>query len=333
MQMKALTLTAPKTLEIIDKPKPKPGDGELLIQIKAAALNHRDQWIREGKYPGIREGVTLGSDGAGVVVEAGSPNVAHWVDQEVVINPNRNWGTDPEVQSSQYNILGMPTDGTLAEYIVVPANRVANKPAHLSFAAAASLPLGGLTAYRAVFTQGRVEKGQKVLVNGIGGGVAQFAFLFAKAVGAEVYVTSGSEEKRRHFLDLGAKGAYSYREDGWHKSAAKETGGVDVIIDSAGGDALNGLLDVLNPGGRLIFYGATKGVPANLNLHKIFWKQICLQGSTMGNDQEFEAMLKLVEQHDLKPVMEHPVAFQDALQAFDRMKDGKQLGKLVISFT
>jgi zinc-binding alcohol dehydrogenase/oxidoreductase len=328
--MKALVLTAPNKLEIIEKPKPHPVSGEVLIEMKAAALNHRDQWIREGKYPGIRQGVTLGSDGAGIVVEAGSPEEAHWVGQEVVINPNRSWGTDQSAQSSQYNILGMPADGTFAEYLVVPVDRLAHKPAHLSFAAAASLPLAGLTAYRAVVRQGGIEKGSKVLVNGIGGGVAQFAFVFAQALGAQVWVSSGNEEKRNYFLKLGAAGVFDYRQEDWHKEAAKASGGVDVVIDSAGGEGLNGLLDILNPAGRLVFYGATAGIPKALNLHKIFWKQLRLQGTTMGNDEEFAEMLALVEKYDLKPVMEHPLPFNRILEALDRMRDGKQLGKLVV---
>lgn len=329
--MKALVLTQANTIEIIEKAKPVPNAGEVLVRLKAAALNHRDQWIREGKYPGIQTGVTLGSDGAGVVESAGDPAHKDWIGKEVLINPNKNWGENPAVQSPEYNILGMPVDGTFAEYIAVATDRLEAKPIYMSWAEAASVPLGGLTAYRSLFTHGLVQQGMKVLINGIGGGVAQWAFLFAKAAGAEVWVTSSSEDKIQQVSDRGARGGYNYKDDKWAKGARKETGGFDVIIDSAGGNALNQLLDVVKPGGSIVFYGATTGVPESLSLRKIFWNQIRLQGSTMGNDQEFSDMVSFVEKQQLRPIMEEPIAFEHIIKAFDMMKAGEQFGKLVVN--
>jgi zinc-binding alcohol dehydrogenase/oxidoreductase len=319
--MKALVLTQPKTLELIEKPKPEPKAGEALVRIKAAALNHRDQWIREGLYPGIAPGVTLGSDGAGLVEAVGGQQGSEWVGREVILNPNRNWGPNPAAQAADYSILGMPSDGTFAEWVVLPLDRLHPKPGHLNWAEAAAVPLGGLTAYRAVFTQGGVQQGQNVLINGIGGGVAQWAFLFALAAGAAVWVSSSSAEKIEAAVQQGAKGGFDYRQEGWAKGAKGAMGGFDVIIDSAGGNALNQLLDAIKPGGTLVIYGATTGVPDKLNLRKIFWAQVRLQGSTMGNDQEFAQMVAFIEKHGIRPIMEAPMPFSQILKALDMMKE------------
>lgn len=330
--MKALVLTQPQLIQIIDKPKPAPKAGEVLVRLKAAALNHRDQWIREGKYPGIQTGVTLGSDGAGIVETLGDGVAEQWLKKEVIINPNRNWGPDPAVQAADYNILGMPADGTLAEYICVPADRLQPRPEHLNWTEAAAVPLGGLTAYRAVFTHGQVKEGMKVLINGIGGGVAQWAFLFALAAGAQVWVTSSAAAKLQQTVGKGARGGFNYREENWAREAKTTTGGFDLVIDSAGGNALNNLLDVVKPGGKIVFYGATTGVPESLNLRKIFWAQIRLQGSTMGNDDEFAQMAAFITKHQIKPITEEPMPFEDTISAFDMMQAGKQFGKLVVVF-
>ena len=328
--MKALTLTDSGKIAITDKEKPQPQQGEVLVRLKAAALNHRDQWIREGKYPGIQAGVTLGSDGAGIVEAAADKAGQEWIGKQVIINPNLNWGDNPAVQSADYTILGMPVDGTFADYICVKADRLAEKPEHLTTAQAAALPLGGLTAYRAVFTNGALKKGEKVLISGIGGGVAQFAFQFALAAGADVWVTSGSDEKLSFAVEQGAMGGFNYKEEDWQKKAKNVSDGFNLVIDSAGGDQLNKLIDALAPAGRLVFYGATTGIPSGLNLRKIFWNQLRLQGSTMGNDQEFQEMVQFVEKYKLDPIMKEPFPFDHILEAFDTMKEGRQFGKLVV---
>lgn len=328
--MKALVLTKPNTIEIIEKPKPAPQAGQALVRIKAAALNHRDQWIRIGKYAGIQEGVTLGSDGAGIVEAVADEDHQEWVGREVIINPNINWGPDPAAQASDYSILGMPVDGTFAEYIAVPLDRLHPKPSHMSWAEAAAVPLGGLTAYRALFTHGGLAKNKKVLINGIGGGVAQWVFQFALAAGARVWVTSSSPQKLQQMQERGAAGGFNYRHESWTEQAKEAAGGFELIIDSAGGNSLNNLLNVAAPGGSIVFYGATTGIPENLNLRKIFWNQLRLQGSTMGNDQEFADMVAYIEKQQMKPVMEEPLAFRHIIQAFDRMEEGSQFGKLCV---
>lgn len=328
--MKALVLSAPNKIEIIDKERPKVGKGEVLVKVKAASLNHRDQWCREGKYPGIRYGATLGSDGSGIVEEVGDKSDNKWLNKEVVINPNISWGPDPAVQSPQYNILGMPEDGTFAEYVLVKTDRLHLKPEFLSFSSAAAFPLGGLTAYRAVFTHGKIKPHHNVLISGVGGGVAQFAFLFCMARGGNVYVTSSKTENFDQTEKLGAKGGFNYKNSDWVKVALHETGGFDLIIDSAGGDSLNDFIKLAKPGGKIVFYGATTGLPRNLNLHKIFWNQLTLQGSTMGNDAEFAEMLSFVAQHKIEPIIDSVRPFNEIITAFDEMRDGKQSGKLVV---
>lgn len=330
--MKALVLTGnkPDPISIQEMTLPALQAGEVRVRVLAAALNRRDQWIRVGKYPGIKEGTILGSDGCGIVEQVGDSSLEHWLGKEVVINPNIGWGPDPMVQAADYHILGMPTHGTFAEYVQVKADRLHEKPAHLSAEEAAAMPLGGLTAFRAVFTHGGLHGGKDILVTGIGGGVSQFAFQYGIAVGAGVYVTSGDDEKLAKAQELGVHKGFNYREEGWTKAAAKERGGFDVIVDSAGGKQFGDLVKMLKPGGVLVFYGASNGLPEGIDLFRMFWNQSRIQGSTMGNDREFEDMLTFASAQTLRPIIDSVTPFADAVSAFDKMAQGKQFGKLVL---
>jgi len=328
--MKALVLTAPGKVELKDIEKPKPKSGEALVRVQAASLNKRDQFIREGKYPNIQLNCVLGSDGCGQVVEVGDDGNNDWLQKEVIINPNINWGTHDSVQSREYSILGMPTNGTFAEYVAVDIDRLVEKPQYLSSEEAAAFPLGGLTAYRACFYHGKIKKGENVLISGIGGGVAQFAFEFAKAAGANVFVTSGSEEKMQQALDHGAIEAYNYKAKDWYKNPWKTKGGFDVVIDSAGGDQINSFIKVMKPAGRIVFYGATNGLPASLDLYRMFWNQITLQGSTMGNDKEFINMVSFINEHKIEPNIDSVRPFDEIFSAIDDMSSNKKSGKLVV---
>src|ERR1700744_3965338 len=172
----------------------KAGPGEAIVRVPAAALPPRDVWIQKGQYAGLKYPIVPGSDGAGVVVEGSG--AADWVGKEVIIDPALDWGGSAVYQDpGNFRILGLPDDGTFAEYVKVPVRNLVEKPAHLSFEAAAALPLAGGTAYRALMTRAQVRAGEKVLITGIGGGVALFALQFAVAAGAEVVVTSGSADK------------------------------------------------------------------------------------------------------------------------------------------
>lgn len=332
--MKALLLVdeSQDKIAIKEIEKPSAKKGEVLIQIKAAALNHRDQWCRIGMYPGIKYDTVLGSDGAGIVSEVGEGVEKSWLDKEVIINPNINWGDNEAAQSPEYHILGMPTNGTFTEYVTVKADRLIEKPSFLDFNEAAALPLGGLTAYRSVFTKGQIKEGQKALITGIGGGVAQFAFQFALSAGAEVYVTSGSQDKLEAVLKLGATGGFIYKEENWAKDALKSTGGFDVIIDSAGGNSMNDYLRLIKPGGRMVHYGSTTGAPKNLDMFRLFWSQASIHGSTMGSDKEFVEMVEFVSKNKIKPIISSIRDFDQIVSAFDEMHAGEQMGKLVVAF-
>jgi zinc-binding alcohol dehydrogenase/oxidoreductase len=333
--MKAIVLRelgGPEKLLYEDVPDPQAGPGEVVVKLKAAALNHRDQWIRHGQYAGIKLPIILGSDGAGVVHAVGAGVDSSLVGQEVVINPSLDWGESEAAQSKQYRILGLPDDGTYAEFIKVPTENVAAKPDHLSFEEAAAIPLAALTAYRAVATRAQVKAGETVLVTGIGGGVATFALQISKALGARVLVTSGSDEKIEQAKALGADGGANYKTQEWAKEITGLTGGAgpDVIIDSAGADTLETAVKIAKPAGRIVFFGATNGLAPNLDLRRIFFKQLNLLGSTMGSPREFAAMLQLYISQKLKPAVDKVFPLAETPAAHQRMEEAGQFGKIVL---
>ena len=298
---------------------PLPGEGEVLVNLHAAALNRRDYWITKGKYPGIRYPIILGSDGAGVCNG-----------KKVIINPNQNWGNNPAVQDNRYTILGTPFNGTFAEKITVPKEKVVPAPAHLSDFEAAALPLAGMTAYRALITKCQPQKGEKVLVTGVGGGVALFAVQFALALGCEVYVTSGSPDKLLNAEEMGVKHGVNYKDEDWDKQLKEIAGGFDIIIDSAGGPGFSKLIDVANPAARIAMYGGTLGKIDGISPQKMFWKQISWFGSTMATDEEFHQMVDLVNKHEIVPVVDSVFPLEDAQKAIDYNGIGKQFGKVVL---
>ena len=330
--MKGIVLqrNSPSKIQLLELPQPVCGPGEVLIKIKAAALNHRDEWCRKGSYPNLKDGVILGSDAAGIVAEVGSDVDPSWIGKEVIINPAKNWGINEKAQSKEFEILGMPSHGTLAEFIAVPADRIHPKPNQLSWEEAAALPLAGLTAYRALVVKGQVQAGDQVLVTGIGGGVAQFVAQFALALGAKLFVSSSDPEKISQAIDQGASAGFNYTYANWSTQARQQTGGMDLVIDGASGDTLTHLMDVCNPGARLVFYGATRGNPGQLEARKLFWNQLQLIGTTMGTDADFLQMLQLVKKHQIKPKLDQVFSLEQAVEAFDRMKEGRQFGKIVL---
>lgn len=330
--MKAIVLqrSLDSKVHLVELPKPVCQPNEVLIRIKAAALNHRDEWCRKGLYPNIQDGIVLGSDGAGIVEQIGTGVDSKLLGQEVMLNPALHWGENERAQGKNFEIIGMPRNGTFAEYVVVPADRVFPKPYHLSWEEAAALPLAGLTAYRAVAVQGKLKAGDQVLVTGIGGGVAQFAAQFVLALGAKLFVSSSSREKRSAALALGASDAFDYSVGNWSAAALESSGGMDLIVDGASGDTLSQLMNIAKPGGRLVFYGATRGNPPQLEARKLFWNQLQLIGTTMGTDQDFSEMLALVDSLQLRPRIDAVFPLKDAGLALDRLKEGLQFGKIVL---
>jgi NADPH:quinone reductase-like Zn-dependent oxidoreductase len=330
--MEALVLTESKRpLQLEDRGDLVPGAGEVVIALKAAALNRRDYWITQGMYPGIKLPVVLGSDGAGIVTRVGESVSHDLLQREVIINPGWNWGDRDAFQSDEFRILGMPDDGTFASEVKVPVTYLADKPQHLSWHEAGALPLAGVTAYRAVFTQGRLQRGERVLISGVGGGVATFALQYALAVGATVVVTSSSERKLDQAIQLGATAGFDYTVDGWHKHLLSEHGPIDLIIDGAGGDGYANLVDIAAPGGRVVNYGATAGPPKKLDLFKVFWKQLHLIGSTMGSPDDFAKMIEFVSEHEIRPIIDEVFSLAAGNEAMERMKNWQQFGKLVIA--
>lgn len=312
-------------------PDLEPGKDEVIVELRAAALNRRDYWITQGMYPGIRLPMVLGSDGAGRVARIGDGVPHHWSGKEVVINPGLNWGPRAAAQGNDFRILGMPDYGTFADAVRVPASALAPKPEHLSWEEAAALPLSGVTAYRALVTQGQVQAGETVLITGIGGGVATFCLQFAKALGARVVVTSSSPEKLARALALGADGGFNYRSENWPREVQAKHGAVDLTVDGACGEGYSRLLDLAAPGGRVVNYGATAGTPKRYDIFKVFWKQLHLIGSTMGSPDDFQRMLDLVTTHQLRPVIDRSLPLEAANEALQLMSNSSQFGKLVLS--
>ena len=316
-------------LALREVPEPVPAAGEARVQIKAAALNHRDWWIQKGQYAGLKFPCILGSDGCGILVD-NIPGISSG--QEVILNPALAWGSSNQVQAKSFHILGLPTQGTFAEYIAIPTKNIAQKPKHLSSEQAAALPLAGLTAYRATISRGQAAKGKRILINGIGGGVALFALKFALAVGAEVWVTSGKQEKIDKALDMGASGGTLYTQPNWGKKWAKEGILFDLVVDGAGGNVFNQLIEVAAPGGIITTYGGTQGPVNELFMQKIFYKQLSILGCTMGSPAEFAQMLDLVNEHKIIPVVSTALSMEEAEQGIRLIDNATQFGKIVLKW-
>jgi len=337
--MRAAVLREPgpaENLRLEDVDDPTPGPGEVVVRLRAAALNHRDVWIRSGTGAyagGFRRRVILGSDGAGDVSAAGAGADSALVGRAVVINPSLDWGDDGAAQGPEFRILGLPDDGTYAQQIRVPARNVHPKPAALSFEEAAAIPLAGLTAYRAVVSRAQVRAGETVLVTGIGGGVSTFALQIAAARGARVLVTSGSDAKLARARELGAVGGANYRTQDWVKEILALSGGrgVDVVIDSAGGETFARAVEATRPGGRIAIYGATTGPVRELVLRTIFWRQITVLGTTMGSPADFAEMLGVYSRDGLRPVVDRVFPLAEAAAAHRRMEEAGQFGKIVLA--
>jgi NADPH:quinone reductase-like Zn-dependent oxidoreductase len=333
--MKAVRLTelgGPEKLHVEDIPTPEPGPGQILVRIKRAAFNRRDVFITQNLYPGIVLPRTLGSDGCGEIAALGEGVSGHDVGAPVVINPELGWHGDGPLPDKTGDILGMPSDGTFAEYVVVPAANVYAKPKALSDDEAAAIPLAGLTAYRATFTRGKITKDDVVLIPGVGSGVQTFVLVYAKHVGARTIVTSGSDEKLERAKAFGADVAINYNTDpDWHKTARKAAGGAGptLVVDSTGGDTLSKSIDIVAPGGRVVIYGGTRG-DTKVRPFSIFWKHIDVLGTSMGSPSDFRGMLALFET-GMKPAVDRVFPMDDVVAAAERVLAGDQFGKVVLA--
>jgi NADPH:quinone reductase-like Zn-dependent oxidoreductase len=332
--MKALLLTkadGPESPTITELDKPIPAAGEVRVALKSAALNHRELWVSRGLYPGMSLPAIMGADGAGVIDAVGDGVDAGRTGEEVVLYPASHWGDNPNYPSDQFGCLGMPYAGTFAEYICVPADAVAAKPEGFSFAEAAGVPLAGLTAWRALTVKANLQGGEKLLVTGIGGGVASWALTFAVAMGAEVYVTSSSQEKIDQAIAMGAKGGVIYKEEKWGKALAKLSGGIDVVFDGAPAGSVAQYARSLNMGARVVIYGSTGGMSFDVPATDLFLKHATIFGSAMGSLEDFKGMMSFVAEKQLKPVIEKTFPLEATTDAMLYLEQDHQLGKVIIS--
>ena len=318
--MKALLFTGVKEpLQYVEVESPIANEDQVVVANSYAALNRRDYWITLGLYPGIVSPAILGSCGCG-----------RFEDKTYIYNPNINWGSNSKVPGKDYYILGLEEGGTMAEFTAIRKTSLFEKPKHLTDKEAAALPLAGLTAYRALISNCQLRLGEKVLITGIGGGVALMAMQFALATGAEVYVTSGSDEKLQRAISLGASGGVNYKRSDWDEDLKKMAGRFDVIIDSAGGPGFSKLIGLANRGGRIGLYGGTAGKWSDISPQHVFFKQLHIFGSTMGNDQEFNDMVAFVNAKKVVPIVDSVFSLEKGNEALQHMKDGKQFGKIIL---
>lgn len=337
--MKAAVLKKPGDIEdvrsnlvIEDIRIPDVSSDEVLIKVHSASLNHRDLWIMKGQYSKISLPVVLGSDCSGIVESAG-PDVSEFkIGDEVIVNPGLNWGDNEEFQNSRFSILGMPDNGTFAEFVKVKSSNVFRKPVHLTHEQAASFPLAGVTAYRALFRKLNLTGKDNILITGAGGGVSAFALIFALNTGAKVFVTSGSEIKIKKALSLGAVAGVNYNDPEWHEKIKSISGNsINAVLDSTGGDTYNKCMDIINPGGRIVSIGAGKGSVNGFSIHKLYWKQLKLYGSAMGSGKDFSDMLEFINRRKIIPAVDAVFPLENIHEGFQLMNDAGQFGKIIIS--
>jgi len=304
----------PEVLRYEDAPDPVAGPGEVLVELRAASLNHLDSWVRRG-LPSVPKPRILGADGAGIRADTG---------ERVVINPGLEHG-------DRITVIGEHTDGTHAELIAVPETNVHPIPDSLSFEDAAAFPLVFETAWRMLVTKADLQPDEWVLVWGIGGGVATASLAIATALGARVVVTSSSDEKLARAVELGAAATVNHATDDVPTRVKELTGGgAHVVVETVGADTWAKSLAAARTAGRVCVCGATSGPNPPANLHRLWWKQLTVYGSTMGTNADFAAVLDLVASGRARPVVDSVFLLREARAAHERLESGQQLGKIVL---
>ena len=312
----------PEVLRYEDVEDPAPGPGEVLIGLRAASLNHLDLWLRRG-LPSVPKPRILGADGAGVVVALGEGADRFEEGDEVVLNPGLDEGA---------RIVGEHMDGTHAELIALPADYVYPLPEGVSFEEAAAFPLVFETVYRMLVTRAGLREGEWVLVWGIGGGIGTASLQIAKALGARVIATSGSDEKLARARDLGAEAVVNHAGEDVAEAVRQATGGrgANVVVEHVGEATWKTSLQVAAPGARICVCGATSGPNPPANLHRIWWKQLTILGSTMGTRADFEGAYELVASGRARPIVDRVFPLAEAAEAHRHLEEGRQLGKVVL---
>jgi zinc-binding alcohol dehydrogenase/oxidoreductase len=311
-------------LEEVQDPVAQPG--EVLIRLRASALNHLDVWIRKG-LPSVPKPRILGADGAGVVESLGGGVSGFEPGDRVVINPGIEAG------DGSIHVIGEHGDGTNAELIAVPATNVHPIPAGLSFEEAAAFPLVFETAYRMLVTRARLQPDEWVFIWGIGGGVSTAALAIANALGARTIVTSSSDAKLEQARELGADAVVNHGSGDVKAAVREATGGrgADVVVEHVGEATWKTSLDVAAREGRVTVCGATTGPNPPAALHRIWWKQLSILGSTMGTRADFAGVYELVASGRARPVVDEVVPLEEIRAAHERLEAGEQLGKIVLS--
>jgi len=305
----------PEVLRYEDVPDPVPRPGDVLVELRAAALNHLDVWVRKG-LPSVPKPRILGADGAGIRADTG---------ERVVINPGLDHG------DGRISVLGEHTDGTCAELVVVPEENVHPIPGDLSFEEAAAFPLVFETAYRMLVTKARLQPEEWVLVWGIGGGVATAALAIAKALGARVVATSSSDAKLERARELGADATVNHATDDVATRVKELTGGgAHVVVEHVGEATWKHSLNAARQEGRIVVCGATSGPNPPALLHRIWWKQLVVYGSTMGTRDDFAGAYELVADGRARPVVDSVFPLAETRAAHERLESGEQLGKVVL---
>lgn len=330
----------PEVLEVAEIPDPQPAQGDVVLRVKACALNHLDLWVRDG-WDGLKLPLPHigGCDIAGVVEKLG-PGVQGWkAGDRVAVNPSLSCGKCDVCQAGEdclckeYRILGEHTWGGMAELAKVPAANLLRFPASMSFETAAAAPLASMTAWRAVMSRGRLRAGETFLVLGGGGGVATFAIQIGKLAGARVIATTGSDEKAKRLRELGADEVINYNTEDWGKRAWDLTGkrGADLVLDSVGKATFAGSIRACARGGRIVTCGGTTGQQWELDIRPVYWRGIDILGTTMANRSEAEEVLGLVWQGKLRPIVDRVLPLAKIREAHELLERSGQFGKIVLT--
>jgi zinc-binding alcohol dehydrogenase/oxidoreductase len=306
-------------------PDPVARPGWVTVKLHASALNWHDVLVRQGRYGSPLPHI-IGADGAGVRTDTGEP---------VVVLPSLNWGEHDDAPGAGWEILGDRAPGTYAELVSVPADCVAPKPAGLSWAEAAALPLVGLTTYRALFVRGRLRSGESMLVIGAGGGIATMAIALAVAAGVAITVTSSSQDTIERAVSAGARAGVLHSETDWPDQAravSPENAGFDLILDPVG--RWNESLGALRPGGRLVVLGANAAQTAAMDIRSFYFGQFDLLGTTMGSSRDFAGLLNMLDRCAVRPpVVDREFSLDQAAQAHEYLENGRTFGKCVLTHT
>jgi NADPH:quinone reductase-like Zn-dependent oxidoreductase len=325
-------------VEVIEEPKP--GPGEVAMRVLCAGLNHLDIWVRMGRTK-LKMPHILGCDAVGVVTAIGEDVESPRIGEPVIVNPALGCGRCEFCRRGElslcasFGIIGLSRDGTFAEQAVVPAANCHPKPPHLSDEEAGALALSHVTAWRMLMTRAQVKPGESVLIHGIGGGVALSALQLAKRIGAEVFVTSSSNEKLSRARELGADHTINYRQASVVEWIRQHKGdqGVDVAIDAVGAATWPLDFQCVRKGGRVVLCGVTTGAKAETDLRTLYWNQLTVLGSTLGSSGDFAEMLAAVNVNQLRPIIDEVFPLDRVRDAMGKMEEGRQFGKIVLRVT